>query len=171
MLFSLSPQTFQKVVFLLFFRISRFVSEKEQSSVLIGLLLPYLQRANNPQVGLQIKSIAVQFVGGKQRNVECVVPSLVDLMKLLLRDGCRRQKSTSWPRCRTCCDRAWSHLPSCSRSASSSPSSRTSCPGRPSPMSSRYKRAEHLSLHLFSLILQIVHFHLVHLIKCFFLFC
>ncbi|XP_011611808.2 small subunit processome component 20 homolog [Takifugu rubripes] len=30
-------------------KISRFVSEKEQSSVLIGLLLPYLQRANNPQ--------------------------------------------------------------------------------------------------------------------------
>lgn len=26
------------------------MSEKEQSSVLIGLLLPYLQRANNPQV-------------------------------------------------------------------------------------------------------------------------
>uniref|UniRef100_H3CN87 UTP20 small subunit processome component n=1 Tax=Tetraodon nigroviridis TaxID=99883 RepID=H3CN87_TETNG len=30
-------------------KISRFVSEKEQSSVLISLLLPYLQRANNPQ--------------------------------------------------------------------------------------------------------------------------
>lgn len=54
------------------------MSEKEQSSVLIGLLLPYLQRANNPQVGLQIKSITVQFVGEKQRNLECVVPLLVD---------------------------------------------------------------------------------------------
>lgn len=66
------------VVLLLFFRVSRFVSEKEQSSVLIGLLLPYLQRANNPQVGLQIKSITGQFVGEKQRNLGCVVPSLVD---------------------------------------------------------------------------------------------
>lgn len=60
---SLSYQmSFQKVVSLLllfFFRISRFVSEKEQSSVLIGLLLPYLQKANNPQVGLQNKSIRI----------------------------------------------------------------------------------------------------------------
>ncbi|KAM6895649.1 small subunit processome component 20 homolog [Xenentodon cancila] len=30
-------------------KISRFVSDKEQSSVLIGLLLPYLQKPNNPQ--------------------------------------------------------------------------------------------------------------------------
>lgn len=54
------------------------MSEKEQSSVLIGLLLPYLQRANNPQVGLQITSVTVQFAGEKQRNLECVVPSLLD---------------------------------------------------------------------------------------------
>lgn len=33
-------------------RISRFVSDKEQSSVLISLLLPYLQKGNNPQVRL-----------------------------------------------------------------------------------------------------------------------
>lgn len=61
--FSLFHQmSYQKVVSLLllfFFRISRFVSEKEQSSVLIGLLLPYLQKANNPQVGLQNKSIRI----------------------------------------------------------------------------------------------------------------
>lgn len=31
-------------------RVSRFVSDKEQSSVLISLLLPYLQKGNNPQV-------------------------------------------------------------------------------------------------------------------------
>lgn len=31
-------------------RVSRFVTNKEQSSVLVSLLLPYLQRANNPQV-------------------------------------------------------------------------------------------------------------------------
>ncbi|XP_026217757.1 small subunit processome component 20 homolog isoform X2 [Anabas testudineus] len=30
-------------------KVSRFVSDKEQSSVLIGLLLPYLQKGNNPQ--------------------------------------------------------------------------------------------------------------------------
>uniref|UniRef100_UPI0037E7A1C0 small subunit processome component 20 homolog isoform X2 n=1 Tax=Semicossyphus pulcher TaxID=241346 RepID=UPI0037E7A1C0 len=30
-------------------KVSRFVSDKEQSSVLISLLLPYLQKANNPQ--------------------------------------------------------------------------------------------------------------------------
>ncbi|KAM9334967.1 small subunit processome component 20 homolog [Symphorus nematophorus] len=30
-------------------KVSQFVSDKEQSSVLISLLLPYLQRANNPQ--------------------------------------------------------------------------------------------------------------------------
>ncbi|XP_028307568.1 small subunit processome component 20 homolog [Gouania willdenowi] len=30
-------------------KVSRFVSDKEQSSILISLLLPYLQKANNPQ--------------------------------------------------------------------------------------------------------------------------
>ena len=53
------------------FRISRFVSEKEQSSVLMGLLLPYLQRANNPQVGLLNKSVRILFIGKR-----CGVPSL-----------------------------------------------------------------------------------------------
>ena len=52
----------------------------------------------------------------------------------------RRQKSTSWPQCRTCCDSVCSPRPSCGRSANSSPSSTTSCPGRPSLMSSRYSR-------------------------------
>lgn len=33
-------------------RVSRFVSDKEQSSMLISLLLPYLQKAHNPQVRL-----------------------------------------------------------------------------------------------------------------------
>ncbi|CAG13556.1 unnamed protein product, partial [Tetraodon nigroviridis] len=43
--------------------ISRFVSEKEQSSVLISLLLPYLQRANNPQVGPERKSLRMRLTG------------------------------------------------------------------------------------------------------------
>lgn len=33
-------------------RVSRFVSDKEQCSVLISLLLPYLQKGTNPQVRL-----------------------------------------------------------------------------------------------------------------------
>lgn len=33
-------------------RVSRFVSDKEQSSVLISLLLPYLHKGHNPQVRL-----------------------------------------------------------------------------------------------------------------------
>lgn len=48
--------TFLCVTFLHFLirdcRVSRFVSDKEQSSVLISLLLPYLQKANNSQVRL-----------------------------------------------------------------------------------------------------------------------
>lgn len=59
----------------------------------------------------------------------------------------RRQKSTSWPQCRTCCDSVCSPPPSCSRSANSSPSSTTSCPGRPSLMSSRYSTELNKILH------------------------
>lgn len=61
-------------------------------------------------------------------------------MQLFLCHYFRRQKSTSWPRCRTCCDSACSHRPSCSRSANCSLLSTTSCPERPSPMSFRYRR-------------------------------
>lgn len=44
------------------------MSEKEQSSVLVGLLLPYLQKANNPQVGLQNKSMRISFI---RKQMEC----------------------------------------------------------------------------------------------------
>ena len=52
----------------------------------------------------------------------------------------RRQKSTSWPPYRTCWDSVCSPPPSWARSANCSLSFTTSCPGRPSPTSSRYDR-------------------------------
>lgn len=48
----LSHQTNFCVRLILSVRVSRFVSDKEQSSVLISLLLPYLQKGHNPQVRL-----------------------------------------------------------------------------------------------------------------------
>lgn len=54
------------------------MSEKEQSSVLISLLLPYLQRANNPQVGPERKSLRMRLTGKS-----CGVPPLPDWMRPL----------------------------------------------------------------------------------------
>lgn len=53
-LFFVSSNMFVNV--LISVRVSRFVSDKEQSSVLISLLLPYLQKAKNPQVRLTTTS-------------------------------------------------------------------------------------------------------------------
>lgn len=50
-------------------RVSQFVSDKEQSSVLISLLLPYLQKANNPQVRLTTSFHTDRIFDGKRKKL------------------------------------------------------------------------------------------------------
>lgn len=78
-LLSVSSGDFVETPLVVVFRISRFVSEKEQCSVLISLLLPYLQRAKNPQVGHDNKVFIQRYVAR--------VPSLADVIKPLVISG------------------------------------------------------------------------------------